>query len=104
MVKNPPAMQESRVQSLGRENPLEEEMATHSSILAWTLPWSEQPGGLQSMGRKRVGHYFANKEQEQSLSGIVWKHEAMSRFQNSSLFFLKEWEGHTIHLRIPQDS
>ena len=53
MVKNPPAMQESRVQSLGRENPLEEEMATHSSILAWTLPWSEQPGGLQSMGPQK---------------------------------------------------
>ena len=53
MVKNPPAMQESRVQSLGRENPLEEEMATHSSILAWTFPWSEQPGGLQSMGPQK---------------------------------------------------
>ena len=53
MVKNPPAMQETRVQSLGRENPLEEEMATHSSILAWTLPWSEQPGGLQSMGPQK---------------------------------------------------
>ena len=53
MVKNPPAMQETRVQSLGRENPLEEEMATHSSILAWTLPWSEQPGGLQSMGLQK---------------------------------------------------
>ena len=39
-----------------------------------------------------------------SLSGIVWKHAAMSRFQNSSLFFLKEWDGHTIHLRIPKDS
>ena len=53
VVKNPPAMQESRVQSLGRENPLEEEMATHSSILAWTFPWSEQPGGLQSMGPQK---------------------------------------------------
>ena len=44
------------VQSLGREDPLEKEMATHSSILAWRIPWMEEPGGLQSMGSKRVGH------------------------------------------------
>ena len=45
-VKNLPAMQDSQVQSLGREDPLEEEMATHSSILAWRIPWTEEPGGL----------------------------------------------------------
>ena len=56
MGKNPPAMQETWVQSLGQEDPLEEEMATHSSILAWTIPWTEEPGGLQSMGSKRVRH------------------------------------------------
>ena len=56
MVKNPPAIQETRVQSLGREDPLEEEMATHSSILAWELPWTEESGGLQSMGSQRIGH------------------------------------------------
>ena len=50
MVKNLPAIQESRVQSLGQEDPLEKEMATHSSILAWEIPWTEKPGGLQSMG------------------------------------------------------
>ena len=53
MVKNRPAMQEMqemRVQSLGREDPLEKEMATHSSILAWRIPWTEEPGRLQSMG------------------------------------------------------
>ena len=50
VVKNPPAMQETWVQSLGLENLLEEEMATHSSILAWRIPWTEEPGGLQSMG------------------------------------------------------
>ena len=50
MVKNPPAMQVLWVQSLGREDPLEEEMATHSSILAWETPWTEESGGLQSMG------------------------------------------------------
>ena len=49
-VKNPPAMQETRVQSLGQEDPLEEETATHSSILAWEIPWTVEPGGLQSMG------------------------------------------------------
>ena len=46
-------MQEVRVQSVGREDPLEEEMATHSSILAWRIPWTEEPGGLQSMGSQR---------------------------------------------------
>ena len=49
MVMNLPAMQETRVQSLGREDPLEEEVATHSSILAWRSPWTEKPGRLQSM-------------------------------------------------------
>ena len=56
MVKNPPAMQETRVQSLGQEDPLEIGMATHSSIPASRIPWTEEPGGLQSMGSQRVGH------------------------------------------------
>ena len=51
-----PAMRETRVQSLGREDPLEKEMATHSSILAWRIPWTEETGGLQSTGLQRVGH------------------------------------------------
>ena len=55
-VKNPPVIQETRVQSLGREDPLEEEMATCSSILAWKTPWTEEPGGLQSKVLQRVGH------------------------------------------------
>ena len=55
-VKNLPAMQELRVRFLGRESPLEEEIATHSSILAWRIPRTEKPGGLQSMGSQRVGH------------------------------------------------
>ena len=55
-VKNPPAMQDTWVQSLGWEDPLEEDMATHSSILAWRIPWTEEPGGIQSMRSKRVGH------------------------------------------------
>ena len=52
MVKNLPAMQETWVQFLGRENPLEKEMATHSSILAWRIPWTEKPGGMQSIQQK----------------------------------------------------
>ena len=55
-VKRLPAMWETRVQSLGQEDPLEKEMATHSSTLAWKIPWMEEPGGLQSMGSQRVGH------------------------------------------------
>ena len=55
-VKNPPAMQETCVLSLGREDPLKEEMATDSSILAWRIPSTEEPGGLQSMGSQRVEH------------------------------------------------
>ena len=51
-----PAMQETWVQSLGREDPLEKEIGTHSSILAWRIPWMEEPGGLQSTGSQRVGH------------------------------------------------
>ena len=56
MVKYLPTMQETRVQSLGREDFLEKEMATHSSILAWKIPWTEKPGRLHSMGSQRVGH------------------------------------------------
>ena len=55
-VKNPHAMQETWVRSLSWEDPLEEGMATHSSILAWRIPWTEEPGGLQSMGLQRVRH------------------------------------------------
>jgi len=56
MVKNLPAMWETGVRSLGWEDPLEEGMATHSSILAWRIPWTEEPGGLQSMVSQRVEH------------------------------------------------
>ena len=56
MVKNLPAMKETGVQSLGQEDTLEKGMATHSSILAWRIPWTENPGGLQSMGSQIVRH------------------------------------------------
>ena len=55
-LKRLPAMRETWVRSLGQEDPLENEMAIHSSILAWRIPWREEPGGLQSTGSQRVGH------------------------------------------------
>ena len=54
-----------RVRSLGQEDPLEKRMATHSSILAWRIPWTKQPGGLQSIGLQRVGHDLVTKQQQQ---------------------------------------
>ena len=56
MVKNLPAKWKARIQFLGQKDPLEKGVATHSSILAWRIPWMEEPGGLQSMGLQRVGH------------------------------------------------
>jgi len=56
MVKDPPAIQKTWIPSLGWEDPLEEGMATHSSILAWRILWTEEPGGLQSMGSQRLRH------------------------------------------------
>ena len=63
MVKNPPAMLESRVQSLGREDPLEKDMASHSRIPTWEMPQTEEHRGLQPMGSQRVGHNLATKQQ-----------------------------------------
>ena len=62
-LKRLPAMQETWVRSLGREGPLEKKMATHSSILAWRIPWTEECGGLQSTGSQRVGHDLSRKQQ-----------------------------------------
>ena len=67
MVKHLPVMWETQVRSLGREDPLEKEMPTHSSTLAWKIPWMEEPGGLQSMGSQRVGH-----DSMTSLSLTLW--------------------------------
>ena len=66
MVKNMPAKQETWVRSLGWEDPLEKGMATHSSILAWRLPWTEEPGGLQSTKLQGVGQDLAIEQQQQS--------------------------------------
>ena len=65
-VKNLTAMQENQVQSLGWEDPLEKGMATHSSSLAWRIPWTEEPGGLQSTWLQTVGHNLVPKQQQQS--------------------------------------
>ena len=62
-VKNLPAVQETWVRSLGQEDPLEKEMATHSSILAWRIPWTEEPGGLQSIESQGVGHHLVTEQQ-----------------------------------------
>ena len=73
-VKNLPAVQETRVRSLGWEDPLEKETATHSSILVWKIAWTEEPGGLQSMGSQRVGHDWATNtlslSKHQKLEGL----------------------------------
>ena len=64
-------MQEMQIQSLGREDPLEEEMAIHSSMLAWEIPWTEEPGRLQSMRSQRAGHDLATKQQQSILYIIL---------------------------------
>ena len=61
MVKNLSAVWETKVQSLGQEDPLEKGMTAHSGILAWRIPWTEEPGGLQSVGSQRVGHDWVTK-------------------------------------------
>ena len=73
-VKNPPEMQETWVRSLGWEDPLEKEMATHSSTLAWRSRWTEEPGRLQSMGLQRVGHGWATSLHFTSNSGRQTKY------------------------------
>ena len=72
MVKNVPAMQETQVSSLGREDPLEREMATHSSILACEIPWTEAFGRLQSMALQRVGHNVTTKQQQHSVCTLLY--------------------------------
>ena len=67
-VKRLPAMQETQVRFLGREDPLEKEMATHSSILAWEITWTEEPGGLQSLGSQRVRHNLVSKVKESAVA------------------------------------
>ena len=67
VVKNSPAVRETQVRSLGQEAPMEKEMATHSSVLAWEIPWTEEPGRMQSTGSQRVRQNLATKQQQQIL-------------------------------------
>ena len=64
IVENLPAMRKTWVPFLDWEEPLEKDMATHSSILAWEIPWTEEPGGLQSMGSQKVRHYLVTKQKQ----------------------------------------
>ena len=70
-VKNPPARQETRVWPLRQEDLLEKDMVTDSSILTWEIPWTEEPGGLQSMGSQRVGRDLATKQQQQQKESML---------------------------------
>ena len=94
MVKHPPVKQVMRVPSLGQEDPPEREMATHSSILACRIPWTEAPGGLQSMGSHRVGHDLATKHACTAclLLGIKCiLLDSISYFQKSLFHHIKTW-------------
>ena len=85
MVKNLPAMQETWVQSLGQEKPPEKGMATHSNILAWGIPWTEEPDGLQSMGLQRIGHNWVTNTH---ISGKEPQFCWYSPFLNINFFWL----------------
>jgi len=84
MVKNPRAMPEIWVWSLSREDPLEKEMATHSSILAWRIPWTEEPGRLQSLGSQRVRYNWATNTHTHTHTHTVWNHLLSERRGNQS--------------------
>jgi len=71
VVKNPPAKQETWIRSLGWEDPLEKEMATHYNILVWRIPWTEEPGQLQPMGSQRVGHDLVTKQKTTTTPFII---------------------------------
>ena len=73
VVKNPPAKQEMRIRSMGWEIPLEKETATHSDILAWEIPWTEEPVQLQSMVSQTVGHSLGRKQQQQHANSKIRK-------------------------------
>ena len=87
MVKNPPAKLEMWILSLSREDPLEKGVATHSSILAWRIPWTEEPGRLQSMGSQRVGHDLATKQQQQQI--IVQRQDVYSMAESLKYFAVR---------------
>ena len=89
-VKNLPAMQETQVPFLGQEDPLEKEMAIHSSILAWRIPWTEEPGGLQSMGLQRVRYDEVINTHTMSLSLMSSRFIHIAAYVRISLPFKAE--------------
>jgi len=93
MVKNPPAMQETQVRSLGREDPLEKGMATHSNILFWRIPWTEEPGGPESMGLQTVRYNW---------SDLAWIHIKMSNAfpLTQWVHFLYIFKGQLVQIRL----
>ena len=93
MVKHLPAMRETRVWSLGCEDLLEKGVATHSSILAWRIPRTEEPGRLQSMGSQRVGHYWVT-----SLHSLTWPWSKKWRSTEANRLLSREHIGHNKHL------
>ena len=86
MVKNLPAMQETGIQSLGQEDPLQKGIATHSRILVWRIPWTEEPDGLQSTGSQRVRHEWATEQQERRASQPAKVMKGVCDFANMDNF------------------
>ena len=94
IVKNLPAMWETPVRSLGQGDPLEEGMATHSSTLTWRIPWSEEPGGLQSMGSQGVGYDWATNTLKQC------NHLSLNIYHRLAIQFLKSYHWSGISLQM----
>ena len=88
MVKNLPAMQETQIQFLGQEDSLEKEMATNSSILGWKIPWTEEPGGLQSRSLQRIRHNLAIKQQQQHPTNISQVKKHVTPLINEANFYV----------------
>ena len=97
VVKNLPAKQETRVQSLGREDPLAKEMATHSSIFAWEIPWTEEPGRLLFVGLQRVRHDLASKPQQQHNHSFISLLLLLDSIVNSLTLLSPRWAAQTGH-------
>ena len=89
MVKNLSSMWETCVWSLGQEDPLEKEMTTHSSIPAWKIPWTEESGGLQSMGLQKVGHDWVTKQEVRDLQDFLDNNHNMACMISLSFFNVK---------------
>ena len=101
VVKSPLAIQESWVRSLGQEDPLEEEMATQSSMIAWKIPWTEEPDGLQSIGLHRVGHDWRDLASVQTLPSYFFSRYSFSGLANLPLI-LQIWKYNPITLNFSQ--